>query len=124
MALVAIHVVLVALYILALGVLTIYGIHRYVQVYLYYKHHHKIPQPAGTFAELPKVTVQLPMYNEMFVARRIIEGACGLEYPREKLQIQVLDDSTDESADIARECSEEMRRLGHNVQYIHRTNRQ
>jgi cellulose synthase/poly-beta-1,6-N-acetylglucosamine synthase-like glycosyltransferase len=121
---VAIHAVLVSLYLLTLGVLTVYGLHRYLQIYLYYKHHRKVPLPAGEFAELPKVTVQLPMYNEMYVAARIIEGACALDYPREKLQIQVLDDSTDGSADIARECCDRMRRLGHNVQYIHRTNRQ
>ena len=120
----AIHTVLVGLYLLTLGVLTVYGLHRYLQIYLYYKHHRKVPQPAGTFSELPRVTVQLPMYNEMYVAARIIEGACELDYPPEKLQIQVLDDSTDESADIARECCERMRQLGHDVQYIHRSNRQ
>jgi cellulose synthase/poly-beta-1,6-N-acetylglucosamine synthase-like glycosyltransferase len=120
----AIHWVLVGCYLLTLGILTVYGLHRYLQVYLYFKHHEKIPQPAGKFSELPRVTVQLPMYNEQYVAERVIEGACHLDYPREKLQIQVLDDSTDESADIARECCERMRRLGHNVQYIHRTNRQ
>ncbi|HVX87101.1 MAG TPA: cellulose synthase family protein [Phycisphaerae bacterium] len=120
----ALNAVLVSLYLLTLGILTIYGIHRYVQVYLYFKHHRKEPVPAGKFSDLPRVTVQLPMYNEMYVAERIIEGACGLDYPREKLQIQVLDDSTDESREIARECCDRMRRGGHNVQYIHRTNRQ
>ncbi|MCL2648302.1 MAG: glycosyltransferase [Phycisphaerales bacterium] len=124
MALTAVHITLVGLYLLTLGILTVYGMHRYVQVYLYCRHHHKAPTPAGTFPELPKVTVQLPMYNEMYVARRIIEGACALDYPREKLEIQVLDDSTDDSAQIAAKCCEEMRRLGHNVHYIHRTNRQ
>ncbi len=121
---VAIHAVLVSLYLLTLGVLTVYGMHRYLQIYLYYKHHRKEPHPVGAFTELPKVTVQLPMYNEMYVAARIIEGACALDYPRDRLQIQVLDDSTDGSAEIARECCERMRRQGHNVHYIHRTNRQ
>jgi cellulose synthase/poly-beta-1,6-N-acetylglucosamine synthase-like glycosyltransferase len=120
----AIHAVLVGLYLLTLAILTLYGLHRYLQIYLYWKHKGKLPQPAGTFQELPRVTVQLPMFNELYVAERIIEGACQLDYPREKLQIQVLDDSTDESKDIAREVCERMRRLGHNVQYIHRTNRQ
>lgn len=124
MPMMAIHVVLVGLYLVTLAILTLYGLHRYLQIFLYYKHNRKSHQPAGTFPELPRVTVQLPMYNELFVAERIIEGACELDYPREKLQIQVLDDSTDESRDIARECCERMRRLGHNVQYIHRTNRQ
>jgi cellulose synthase/poly-beta-1,6-N-acetylglucosamine synthase-like glycosyltransferase len=118
------HRFLVGLYLLTLGILTVYGIHRYVQVYLYHKHRRKAPVPAGRFSELPTVTVQLPMYNEMYVAERVIEGACQLDWPREKLQIQVLDDSTDESAGIAEACCERMRRLGHNVQYIHRKNRE
>jgi cellulose synthase/poly-beta-1,6-N-acetylglucosamine synthase-like glycosyltransferase len=79
--------------------------------------------PAGKFTDLPQITVQLPMYNEMYVAQRVIEGACQIDWPREKMQIQVLDDSTDESADIARTCCDRMRRLGHNIQYLHRTNR-
>ena len=58
--------------------------------------------PAGRFDQLPRVTVQLPMYNEDLVAERIIKAACKIDYPREKLEIQVLDDSTDHSADIAR----------------------
>src|ERR1700743_3170458 len=117
----AIHWVLVSLYLLTLGILTVYGMHRYLQVYLYYKHHHKAPQPSGKFTELPRVTVQLPMYNEMYWTERVIEGACQLDYPREKLQIQVLDDSTDESAGIARECCERMRGVGHNAQDIYRS---
>jgi cellulose synthase/poly-beta-1,6-N-acetylglucosamine synthase-like glycosyltransferase len=124
MPMLAIHVLLVGLYLLTLGILTVYGLHRYVQIFLYCKHKRKLPQPASSFHELPKVTVQLPMFNELYVADRIIEGACQLDYPRDRLQIQVLDDSTDESAGIAEACCERMRRLGHNVQYIHRTNRQ
>jgi len=119
----ATHVVLVTLYVLTLSLLTVYGIHRYVQVYLYYKHMAKRPQPAGKFDKLPLVTVQLPMYNELYVAERIIEATCRIKYPAELLQVQVLDDSTDESADIARVACERMRELGHNVEYVHRTNR-
>ena len=119
-----IHWGLVGLYLLTLAILTVYGLHRYLQVFLYYRYHRKVAVPAGKFKELPKVTVQLPMYNEEFVAARIIEAACQIDYPREKLQIQVLDDSTDESKDIAEQACDRMRRLGHNVQYVHRTNRQ
>jgi cellulose synthase/poly-beta-1,6-N-acetylglucosamine synthase-like glycosyltransferase len=115
---------MVTLYLLTLGILTVYGIHRYVQVFLYHKYRRNVPAPAGKFSELPQVTVQLPMYNEMYVAERVIEAACQLDWPREKLQIQVLDDSTDGSAAIARECCERMRRAGHNVEYVHRTNRE
>jgi len=119
-----IQTILVGFYLVTLGVLTIYGLHRYVQLFLYWRYSKKAHVPAGKFSELPKVTVQLPMYNEEYVAERIIEGTCKLDYPADKLQIQVLDDSTDESKDIARECCERMRRLGHNIQYIHRTNRE
>src|SRR5437764_6632 len=123
------HFVLVALYLFTLSILAVYGMYRYVQILIYYRHLHKVPAPAGKFSEgagggLPYVTVQLPMYNEMYVAQRVIEGACQIDWPREKLQIQVLDDSTDQSADIAKACCDRMRRLGHNVQYIHRTNRE
>ena len=122
-ALEAVHVVLVGAYLSTLAILAVYGVHRYIQIYLYYRHQHKVPVPAGKFTELPQVTVQLPMYNEMYVADRVIEAACQIDWPREKLQIQVLDDSTDRSADIAKACCDRMRRLGHNVQYIHRANR-
>lgn len=117
------HLTIVGLYALTLAILTVYGVHRYVQVFLYYRHMRKRPAPAGHFAKLPKVTIQLPMYNERYVAARIIEASCKMDYPAELLQIQVLDDSTDESAEIARECCERMRKLGHNVDYVHRTNR-
>jgi cellulose synthase/poly-beta-1,6-N-acetylglucosamine synthase-like glycosyltransferase len=120
----AFHLVLVGLYISTLGILAVYGMYRYVQIVVYYRHHLKRHAPAGRFSELPLVTVQLPMYNEMYVAQRVIEGACQIDWPRDRLQIQVLDDSTDESADIARACCDRMRRLGHNIQCIHRTNRE
>jgi cellulose synthase/poly-beta-1,6-N-acetylglucosamine synthase-like glycosyltransferase len=120
----AVYFTLVGTYLLTLAVLAVYGMYRYVQIAVYYRHQHGAHVPANRFSELPLVTVQLPMFNEQYVAQRVIEGACAIDWPREKLQIQVLDDSTDNSADIARECCERMRRLGHNIEYIHRTNRQ
>ena len=82
------------------------------------------PAPTGEFAEdCPACTVQLPMFNERHVAERIIEACCALDYPRDRLQIQVLDDSTDDSADVARLCCERLAAAGHPVEYLHRTNR-
>ena len=79
--------------------------------------------PPFDFANAPKVTVQLPMYNEMYVAERIIETCAEIDYPRDKFQIQVLDDSTDETKDIiANKCAEVAAR-GINIQHIHRTDR-
>jgi cellulose synthase/poly-beta-1,6-N-acetylglucosamine synthase-like glycosyltransferase len=121
--LISTHLVSV-IYLSILCVIAMYGLHRYVLVYLYVKHRHDGYVPLGRFDELPRVTVQLPMYNEDFVAERIIKASCQIDYPKEKLEIQVLDDSTDHSADIARKACEEMAALGHPVKYIHRDNRQ
>ncbi|MFQ5491536.1 MAG: cellulose synthase family protein [Phycisphaerae bacterium] len=110
-------------YILVLGMLCVYALHRYQLVYLYHKHRRNRALPLGPVEPLPRVTVQLPMYNERYVARRIIEAACRLDYPADRLQIQVLDDSTDDTVQIARNTVDQCRRQGCNVQYIHRNNR-
>jgi len=104
-------------------VLSIYGSHRIRMTYLHYRHRYRLPTPAGRFAELPRVTVQLPMYNELFVAERVIDAACRLDYPRDRLEIQVLDDSTDETQGMARACVERWRAQGLDVSYVHRSNR-
>jgi cellulose synthase/poly-beta-1,6-N-acetylglucosamine synthase-like glycosyltransferase len=105
-------------------VLSFYGIHRYTMVYLYHKYKKKYnPNPTSYFKDLPRVTVQLPMYNEQYVLDRLIEAVCGMEYPREKLDIQVLDDSTDDSVEVARALVERYQAQGQPIEYIHRTNR-
>ncbi|UCG16559.1 MAG: glycosyltransferase family 2 protein [Phycisphaerales bacterium] len=118
------HYTLYGLYAAVMLMICVYGLHRYHLVYLYYKHARNVPKPPKRFHELPLVTIQLPMFNERYVARRIIESTCRIEYPRDRLQIQVLDDSTDDTVRIAGEAVERMRRAGHNVVYRHRTNRQ
>jgi cellulose synthase/poly-beta-1,6-N-acetylglucosamine synthase-like glycosyltransferase len=113
----------IATYVAILVCMAIYGFHRYVLVYLYVKHRDNARVPDRKFDTLPHVTVQLPMYNEDMVAERIIKAACKIDYPLNKLEIQVLDDSTDGSADIARRACEEMSAQGFPIVYIHRTNR-
>lgn len=71
----------------------------------------------------PKVTIQLPMFNEMYVAERIIESCAAFEYPSDKLQIQVLDDSTDETKDLIAQKVAEVAARGINIQHVHRTDR-
>ncbi len=117
--------ILISVYTFALVVVCIYGFHRYVLVYLYYRHRRKTPGTGGGFSEadLPFVTVQLPMYNERYVARRVIEQTLRLDYPRAKLQIQVLDDSTDETVGIASATVERARAAGFDIEYIHRHDR-
>ena len=104
--------------------LSIYGVHRYTLCYLYYKHRKNYnPEPPRRFDQLPIVTIQLPIFNEQFVIDRLIESVCAMEYPREKLEIQVLDDSTDETQEVAAGIVARYAALGHPIAYIHRTNR-
>ena len=105
-------------------VLALYGIHRYTMCYLYFKYKKNYrPDPPNHFEELPRVTIQLPIFNEQFVIDRLIEAVCAMDYPREKLEIQVLDDSTDETQAVASAIVERYAALGHPIVYIHRTNR-
>src|SRR5580700_3294867 len=109
-------------YFVVLILLASYGVHRYILVYLYYKN--RTTEPAALFEDLPRVTVQLPMFNEQYVADRLIDSICKLKYPREKLEIQVLDDSTDETVEVVRNLVERYAALGHPITYHHRTNRE
>ncbi|MDY6914006.1 MAG: cellulose synthase family protein [Planctomycetota bacterium] len=115
--------VFMSVYTFALIAVSVYGLHRYVLVFLYYRHRNKVPPLAGHFDDLPAVTIQLPMYNEAAVAERIIAKTCQIDYPRRKLQIQVLDDSTDETCRIARAAVQSACAAGFDVEYIYRDNR-
>jgi len=117
------HKAFLVVYMTVLGLVCIYALHRYQLVHLYYKHRKNTPKLNACFLKLPRVTVQLPMYNELYVAERIIETTCQIDYPPDRLEIQVLDDSTDETREIARRTVERMRAQGHNVTYIHREDR-
>ncbi|MGA9529695.1 MAG: cellulose synthase family protein [Terriglobales bacterium] len=112
-------------YFIVLIILAAYGGHRYWLVYLYYKKRkNKTTGPPGYFDELPRVTVQLPIFNEQYVVDRLLDAVCRIDYPREKLDIQLLDDSTDETVEVARILVERYAALGHPVTYIHRPNRE
>jgi len=92
-----------AAYFAILALLSVYGVYRYRLVYLFLRYRNHRPQPKSRFdgGRLPRITVQLPLFNEMYVAERIIDSVTKLDYPRELLEIQVLDDSTDETREIA-----------------------
>jgi len=118
-------------YFIVMVILAFYGIHRYQLVYLYYKHKRnaaKSSEPPAHFTELPFVTIQLPIYNEQFVIDRLIDACCRLDYPRDRFEIQLLDDSTDETIDVARGI---VKRYAEGfaglepqpIYYLHRTNR-
>ncbi len=118
-----VEVLFLATYFLVLLILSIYGSHRYVMAYLYYKYKGNLPAPKGRFETAPRVTIQLPVFNEMYVVERLIDAVARIDYPREKLEIQVLDDSTDETQGIARAKVERLKREGHDIVYLHRDNR-
>jgi cellulose synthase/poly-beta-1,6-N-acetylglucosamine synthase-like glycosyltransferase len=115
--------VLLAIYYLILGTLAAYGVHRLALVALYYRTRGRAPSPPPAPAEWPRVTVQLPLYNEMYVAERLIDAAARLDYPRERLEIQVLDDSTDETRELVARRVERYRRAGLPIRHLHRTDR-
>ena len=112
-----------AAYFFVLIVLAIYGWHRYYLVYLYMSNRDKEPTPGPPLDPLPVVTIQLPLYNEMYVADRLIAAVCRIEYPRELLEIQVLDDSTDETRSIADLAVRRFAAQGIDIKYYHRTDR-
>src|SRR5215210_4658706 len=91
------HIIWTICYLVVLFGLSLYGVHRYVIVYLFLKYRKNVPQPLRRFEKLPRVTVQLPIFNEMYVVKRLLKGVAALDYPKELLQIQVLDDSTDDT---------------------------
>lgn len=115
--------IVVTAYFAILAILSFYGLHRYIMVFLFTKHHKNVAVPKARFEELPRVTVQIPSYNEMYVIERVIDAVCAFDYPRDRLDIQVLDDSTDETQKIARNVVERWRSLGLDIEYIHRDDR-
>src|SRR5262245_58498332 len=112
-----------ATYFFVLIILAVYGWHRYYLIYLYVKNRDKEPQPGPLLDPLPVVTIQLPLFNELYVADRLIDAVCRIEYPRELLEIQVLDDSTDETTTVASQAVRRWAAQGTDIKYFHRTDR-
>jgi cellulose synthase/poly-beta-1,6-N-acetylglucosamine synthase-like glycosyltransferase len=110
-------------YFFVLTILAVYGWHRYYLVYLYLRYRDREPKAGPPLDPQPVVTIQLPLYNEMYVADRLIAAVCAIDYPRELLEIQVLDDSTDETRGVAELAVRRFAAQGHDIKYLHRTNR-
>ncbi|HYJ47593.1 MAG TPA: glycosyltransferase, partial [Pyrinomonadaceae bacterium] len=113
------------LYFSVLSILAVYGGYRVKQVIDFWRYRKLAPRPAGHFgeSELPRITVQLPLFNEMYVVERLLKSVTEIDYPRDRLEIQVLDDSTDETMKLTEETVQNYRRLGFDIHYIHRTDR-
>src|SRR5439155_19409792 len=113
-------------YFTVLVILASYGIHRYQLVWMYYKNRkNKVTEPPAEFQteNLPRVTIQLPIYNEQFVIDRLVDAVCKIRYPKDKLDIQVLDDSTDETVQVASAVVDRYAAMGNPVSYHHRNYR-
>ncbi len=108
-------------YLLIVGLLFVFGLNFYYLTYLSIKR--KAPPLPETPKTWPKVTVQLPVYNELYVVERLIESAANLDYPIEQLQIQVLDDSTDETSMLAGQAVEKVMAGGIQIVHLHRSER-
>ncbi len=111
------------LYLVVVGLLFLYGINFFYLTYLAWKNG-KRTLPVQSLDHFPRVTVQLPIYNEMYVAERLIEASAHLNYPADRLEIQVLDDSTDGTQEISAAAVERLRQSGTNIHLIKRLNRQ
>ncbi|MBK9170835.1 MAG: glycosyltransferase [Bryobacterales bacterium] len=108
----------------ALAILSVYGLHRYEMIRTYFKNRSRTATDAPRrFQDLPRVTIQLPIYNERYVVERLIEETVKIEYPRHLLQIQVLDDSTDDTHPFAEALVERYQALGYPIEYRHRADR-
>jgi cellulose synthase/poly-beta-1,6-N-acetylglucosamine synthase-like glycosyltransferase len=112
-------------YFTILTTLAIYGSYRIKQVIDFWRYRKFVPEPAGRFAEaeLPHITVQLPLFNELYVVDRLLKAVTAIDYPREKLEFQVLDDSTDETVKVAEAVVEKYKAQGFDIHYIHRSDR-
>ncbi len=121
--------ILFAAYLVIILLLVVYGLHRYWLVYLYSRYasgalETKRPTTLDTGCEWPRVTVQLPMYNESAVARRVIDAACRLDYPYDRFEVQILDDSTDATSAITDQACADWHSRGIDIHVIRRSDRQ
>ena len=111
---------LVLLYLVTLFGLVLYGSNAYVMVVAHQRHGREARAAPPLSEPLPFVTVQLPLFNERYVAARLVRAVAGLDYPADRLEIQVLDDSTDDTAQIVAGVVAEVRERGIQVAHCRR----
>jgi len=116
-------VLITTIHYLALGLLTIYAVHRLYLTYLFRKFRNPNLRISLDQENLPRVTVQLPIFNERFVVKRLLRAVGNMEYPCERFEVQVLDDSTDDTSDVLANEIEELRKKGIRVRHMRRNNR-
>ena len=119
--------IILLIYISSLSILFFFAAHGYTMIYYYFKTYKKrtedLTDEEMVMTEFPMVTIQLPLYNERYVICRLIDATIRMEYPKERLEIQILDDSTDDTSEIIKEHIKQYIAQGYDIQHIHRTNR-
>lgn len=111
-------------YFLSLTILFVFGLHGFIMLYYHKKYRDNNPVPKPQIDENATVTIQLPLYNELYVAERLIKATCEIEYPKDKLEIQVLDDSTDETTEIVANIVKQKQAEGFDIKHIRRGTRE
>src|SRR3989339_2078345 len=109
-------------YIISLSIILVFGSHGFIMMFYHHKYRKNIPRP-GADKEEELVTIQLPLYNEMYVVERLIDSVCEIDYPKDKLEIQVLDDSTDETVNITAKAVELKKNEGFDIKHVRRSDR-
>jgi cellulose synthase/poly-beta-1,6-N-acetylglucosamine synthase-like glycosyltransferase len=117
------EIVLIA-YFISLSILFIFGCHGFIMLYYHRKYGKANPVPRTEIKGDSFVTIQLPLYNELYVVERLINSVCEIDYPKDKMEIQVLDDSTDETVNIVAAAVEQKKKQGFDIQHIRRKNRE
>lgn len=111
-------------YFVSLTILSLFGSSGFIMIYYYFRHRSKKVEEPPVLNKYPDVTIQLPIYNEVYVVNRLIDAVCRIDYPREKMEVQILDDSTDETTDVVRSLTAKYREVGFDIKHLHRTSRQ
>lgn len=111
-------------YFISLSILLIFGSHGFIMLYLHSKYGNRRPAEDKNYVPDKKVTIQLPLYNELYVVERLINCVCEIDYPRELLEIQMLDDSTDETSELVARLVKEKQDLGFDICHIRRGSRE
>ncbi len=107
-----------------LVILCLFGLHRMSMVLRWFKYRKFTPKKPINFTDFPKITVQIPLYNEKLVAKRVVDAIVLLEYPADRLQIQIVDDSNDETCEVVAERVKHYQQQGINIEHIQRMKRQ
>jgi len=113
----------ISAYFISLSILFLFGSSGFVMIFYYMKHRNTVDPPVGELEHYPRVTMQLPVYNEYYVVERLIHATCGIDYPKEQLEIQVLDDSTDETIDLIANIVSRYQQKGFDIKHVRRSSR-